>query len=183
MRQLRAALEQSARREVEFTGELMNERRAREQAERAAADRHEALISELRREQRAREASEQKLAKDIEEGRQAQLRTSAQVERQVSELKSAVVDESRARGKNIEALLSEWAGSQAEIRQALDGVRGDIERSMADQERQAKGLLREASAREAFEQFFGEKVRAVELSLEKLAGSATDLDRRLVAAA
>merc|ERR1719230_963064 len=65
-RQLRQALEQSARREVELTGELMSERRAREKAEQASFDRHESICAELRRETRAREAAESAMKKDIE---------------------------------------------------------------------------------------------------------------------
>lgn len=179
MRQLRTALEQSARREVELTGELMNERRQREKTDQAAVERHEALCAELRREQRARDTTEASLRKDLEDARQAALKFAANAERQNSELKGAIMEESRNRGKNIEALLAEWAGSQAEIRQAIEGVRQDLERGAQDSERQAKGLLREASAREAFEQFFGEKIRAIEMSLGKFEGANIDLNNRI----
>lgn len=181
MRQLRTALEQSARREVELTGELMNERRVREKNDTASVERHEALCGELRREQRARDTTEASLRKDLEDARQAALKFAANAERQNTELKGLIMEESRNRGKNIETLLAEWAGSQAEVRQAIEGVRTDLSRGAEDAERQAKGLLREASAREAFEQFFGEKIRAVELSLGKFEGSQTDLDRRIAA--
>lgn len=179
MRQLRTALEQSARREVELTGELMNERRLREKSDQASVERYEALCAELRREQRARDTTEASLRKDLEDARQAALKFAANAERQNSELKGAIMEESRNRGKNIEALLAQWAGSQAEIRQAIEGVRADLDRGSQDAERQAKALLREASAREAFEQFFGEKIRSVELSLGKFEGFQSDFDRRL----
>jgi hypothetical protein len=179
MRQLRTALEQSARREVELTGELMNERRLREKSDQASVERHEALCAELRREQRARDTTEASLRKDLEDARQAALKFAANAERQNTELKGAIAEESRNRGKNIEALLGEWAGSQAEIRQAIEGIRTDLDRGAQDTERQAKGLLREASAREAFEQFFGEKIRSVEILLGKFEGTQSDLDRRV----
>lgn len=179
MRQLRTALEQSARREVELTGELMNERRLREKSDQASVERHEALCAELRREQRARDTTEASLRKDLEDARQAALKFAANAERQNTELKGAITEESRNRGKNIEALLAEWAGSQAEIRQAIEGIRTDLDRGAQDAERQAKGLLREASAREAFEQFFGEKIRSVEVVLGKFEGIQGDLDRRV----
>merc|ERR1719379_2189418 len=179
MKQLRETLEKSARREVELTGELMNERRQREKMDQASLERHEVLCGELRREQRARDATEAALRKEIEDARQVALKFAANAERQNSELKGAVVEESRNRGKNIEALLAEWAGSQAEIRQAIEGVRQDLDRGTQDAERQAKGLVREASAREAFEQFFGEKIRSVELALGKFEGLQGDLDRRI----
>jgi hypothetical protein len=179
MRQLRTALEQSARREVELTGELMNERRVREKSDQAATERHEALCAELRREQRARDTTEASLRKDLEDARQAALKFAANAERQNTELKGAIMEESRNRGKNIETLLAEWAGSQAEIRQAIEGVRTDLDRGAQDSERQAKGLLREASAREAFEQFFGEKIRSVELGMGKFEGAQSDLNRRI----
>jgi hypothetical protein len=179
MRQLRTALEQSARREVELTGELMNERRLREKSDQNSVERHEAICAELRREQRARDTTEAALRKDLEDARQAALKFAANAERQNSELKGAIMEESRNRGKNIEALLAEWAGSQAEIRQAIEGVRSDLDRGVQDAERQAKGLLREASAREAFEQFFGEKIRVIELSMGKVEGQNADLDRRI----
>jgi hypothetical protein len=182
MRQLRTALEQSARREVELTGELMNERRHREKMDQASLERHEALCAELRREMRARDATEAALRKDLEDARQAALKFAANAERQNTEVKAALQEEARNRGKNIEALLAEWAGNQAEVRQAMEGVRNDIDRGGEDAERQAKGLVREASAREAFEQFFGEKIRNVELILGKLEGVHTDFDRRIVAA-
>lgn len=179
MRQLRTALEQSARREVELTGEMMNERRLREKSDQASLERSEALCAELRREQRARDATEASLRKDLEDARQAALKFAAGAERQHTELKGAVLEESRNRGKNIEALLAEWAGSQAEIRQAMEGVRTDLDRGAQEADLQAKGILREASAREAFEQFFGEKIRGVELSLGKIEGTNADLDRRI----
>merc|ERR1719265_1315548 len=157
----------------------MNERRLREKTDQAAVERHEALCAELRREQRARDTTEASLRKDLEDARQAALKFSANAERQNSELKGAIVEESRNRGKNIEALLAEWAGSQAEIRQAIEGVRTDLDRGAQDAERQAKGLLREASAREAFEQFFGEKIRSIELVLATHEGVQGDLDRRV----
>lgn len=182
MRQLRTALEQSARREVELTGELMNERRLREKSDQASVERYEALCAELRREQRARDTTEAAIRKEIEDARQAALKFSANAERQASDLKGAIAEESRNRGKNIEALLAEWAGSQAEVRQAIEGVRTDLGRGAQDAERQAKGLLREASAREAFEQFFGEKIRSVELSLNKFEGLQSELDRRITTA-
>jgi len=182
MRQLRTALEQSARREVELTGELMNERRLREKSEQATLERHEALCAELRREQRARDTTEASLRKDLEDARQAALKFAANAERQNSELKGAIIEESRNRGKNIEALLAEWASSQAEIRQAMENVGVNIERGFQDAERQAKGLLREASAREAFEQFFGEKIRSVELVLGKFEGAQFDLSNRVAIA-
>lgn len=181
-RQLRQALEQSARREVELTGELMSERRAREKAEAAALERHDNLVAELRREARAREASEAALKKEIEDCRQSALKYAAASERQTAELKNALVEESRSRGKNIEALLSEWAASQAEIRTALDTLRLEAEKNAQDVETQAKGLVREAAAREAFEQFFGEKLRGAELSIGRIEGTASQLDKRLEAA-
>merc|ERR1719379_1857347 len=123
MKQLRETLEKSARREVELTGEMMNERRLREKSDQASVERYEALCAELRREQRARDSTEAALRKDLEDARQAALKFSANAERQGTELKGAILEESRNRGKNIEALLAEWAGSQAEIRQAIEGVR------------------------------------------------------------
>merc|ERR1719171_1145066 len=106
----------------------MSERRAREKAEAAALERHDNLVAELRREARAREASEAALKKEIEDCRQSALKYAAASERQTAELKNALVEESRSRGKNIEALLSEWAASQAEIRKAMDAVRAEVER-------------------------------------------------------
>lgn len=182
MRQLRVALEQSARREVELTGELMNERRQREKMDQASLERHEALCAELRREMRARDATEAALRKDLEDARQAALKFAANAERQHTEVKAALQEESRSRGKNIEALLAEWAGNQAEVRQAMEGFRSDLDRGAEDAERQAKGLVREASAREAFEQFFGEKIRSVEVILGKLEGVHNDFDRRIIIA-
>merc|ERR1719386_49115 len=132
MRQLRTAMEQSARREVELTGEMMNERRLREKSEQASVERYEALCAELRREQRARDTTEASLRKDLEDARQAALKFAANAERQNTELKGAILEESRNRGKNIEALLAEWAGSQAEIRQAIEGVRSDLEQHAQD---------------------------------------------------
>merc|ERR1719379_420445 len=142
MKQLRETLEKSARREVELTGEMMNERRQREKTDQAAVERYEALCAELRREQRARDTTEASLRKDLEDARQAALKFAANAERQNSELKGAIMEESRNRGKNIEALLAEWAGCQAEIRQAIEGVRSDLEQHAQDAERQAKGLPR-----------------------------------------
>lgn len=167
-RQLRQALESSAKREVELTGELMKERMLREQSERNLQERHEALFGELRAEQRAREVSEAQIRQEVEDSRQASVRVSAQLDRQVTELKSAVVDESRARGRNIEALLSEWAGGQSETRQSFDAARMDLERTSHDAEQVAQGLLREASARQAFEQFFSEKLGILESSIENI---------------
>lgn len=183
MRQLRVAMEQSARREVELTGELMNERRLREQVDQAAVERHEALVAELRREQRARDTTEAALRKDLEDARQASLKFAANADRQNTELKGAVMEETQNRGKNIEALLVEWAGSQAEIRQAMEVIRNDLNLGAQDAERQANNLVQEASAREAFEQFISEKVRGVDIVLGKFEGVQLDFDRRVAAIA
>merc|ERR1719487_483781 len=172
-------MESTVKREVDLTGELLNERRLREKSDQELVERCEELGGELRREQRARDATEASLRKDLEDARQAALKFAANAERQNSELKGAIVEESRNRGKNIEALLAEWAGSQAEIRQAIEGVRSDLEQHAQDAERQAKGLLREASAREAFEQFFGEKIKTVELALGKFQGVQIDLSKQI----
>jgi hypothetical protein len=179
LRQMRSTLEASARREVELTGEMMNERRLREKSEQASVERHEALCAELRREQRARDATEAALRKEIEDARQAALKFAATAERQNTEVKAAVQEETRARGKNVEALLAELAGSQSDIRQAIENVRADLERGAQDTERQAQGLAQEASAREALEQFFGEKARSLETALGMLEDTVPDLDRRI----
>jgi len=182
VRQLRQLVEQAARREVELTSELLGERGRREQAEQAVAERLEAFAAELHREQRAREVGETALRREMEEARQMILKFAAASEKQVLEVRSALAEETRSRGKSVEALLSEWAGSQAEVRQAIESVRSDVERGMQDSERHSKGLLREASAREAFEQFFGEKIRSFDLAMSALEGHSRDLEERLFVA-
>lgn len=182
-KQLRCALEQSARREVELTSELMNERRLREKSEQQMLEQHKDLTADLRREQRAREAAETAMKKDIEDARQMSLRFSASAERQVTELRNALVDESRTRGKNIEALLSEWASSQAEIKGEIGELHAEIEKTGGDVDKNTKSLLRETSAREAFEQFFADKIRTVEAGVSKLDNGTKDLDSKLKAVA
>lgn len=157
----------------------MNERRIREKNEKAADDRHEALQAELRREQRARDTTEASLRKEMEDAKQMATKYSAKADQQNTELKGLITEEARNRGKNIEALLAEWAVNQEEIRRAIEGVRADLDRGAQDSERQAKGLVREAKAREAFEQFFGEKIHSVEIILGKFEGLQGDLDRRI----
>jgi len=79
----------------------------------------------------------------------------------------------------IEALLQEWASSQSEVRQAIEGVRSDIGRHSESADRHSKGLLREASAREAFEQFFGEKVRSLETAFGQMESATGEVQNSL----
>jgi len=179
VRQLRQVVEQCARREVEITNELLGERQARERLEAQMAERHETVVQELRREQRARDTAEAALRKELEDARQTALKYAAASDRAIQEVKGSLGEETRNRGKNIEALLSEWATSQAEVRQAMEAVRGDVDTGKQESDRTAKDVLRETSARQAFEQFFGEKVRVVEGALGKVEGNTSELEQRL----
>merc|ERR1711957_303451 len=154
-------------------------RQIREKTEQVATERHEALVAELRREQRQHDATEATLRKEIEDVRQLTLKFAAGAERQTLEGTASLEEETSNRAKSVEVLLEEWAGSQQEIRQAMEVVRSDIDRAFQDHERHDKSFLREASTREAFEQFFGEKMRNVEVGVDKLASNHFELETRL----
>lgn len=179
MRQLRTAMESTVKREVDLTGELLNERRLREKSDQELVERCEELGGELRREQRARDATEASLRKDLEDARQAALKFDAGSQRRDSELQGEVQLKAQEMGKLTEALLSEWANSHTDIRTKLEFVCTNVERGAQDAERQSQALRQEASAREAFEQFIGEKVHSVEVTLGKFQGVSADLDRRI----
>merc|ERR1719375_1857870 len=178
-KQLGESLEKARRERKELMDEILNERRARDKVEQITHDRFEAVAADVRQEGRAREAMEATLRKEIENARQGFVKYAAASERHMVELKSAVAEESGARGKSIEALLAEWAGDAAETRAALDALRSDVENQTKDAEQHTKGLLREGSAREAFEQFFGEKIKSVELMMGKIEERSGDIDGRI----
>jgi len=150
--------------------------------EQAVAEQYESIRTELRQEVRARDVSEAALRKDLEDARQAVVKLAASSERNHTEVQDQLHEESRTRGQNIEALLSEWAGSQAEIRHAIESMHGEVDRSAQDMDRYSKSLIRESSAREAFERFFGEKLHALEVCVEKIQGSPEDTGRPSVSA-
>lgn len=167
--------ESAARLTSQLEQQSAEHHKLREHGERTSKEQNDALIAELRREQGVREAANAQMTFDIEEEKQSALRFTTQMERQIAELKNAIADESRARGRNMEAMLSELAGGQVDIRKALDTLRSEMMQITEDREQLAKGLLREASARENFEQSFKEKVRSI-------GDAADDLGRRLATA-
>eukprot|EP00928_Gymnodinium_smaydae_P067714 TRINITY_DN5071_c0_g1_i1.p1 TRINITY_DN5071_c0_g1~~TRINITY_DN5071_c0_g1_i1.p1 ORF type:complete len:453 (+),score=70.91 TRINITY_DN5071_c0_g1_i1:87-1445(+) len=166
--QLRQVCDQTSRKNVELAGELLADRQARERSETATSERHDAVLQELRREQRAREAAESAMRKDVEEARQTALRLGAVAERQAQEARSAILEEKESRSKNIEGLLAEWAGSQAEIRQAIEVVRDDAGRARQDVDAHKKNILSESLAREALERTLEMKVRHLTDDLGKV---------------
>eukprot|EP00928_Gymnodinium_smaydae_P052991 TRINITY_DN3709_c0_g1_i1.p1 TRINITY_DN3709_c0_g1~~TRINITY_DN3709_c0_g1_i1.p1 ORF type:complete len:456 (-),score=72.15 TRINITY_DN3709_c0_g1_i1:200-1567(-) len=166
--QMRQVCEQTSRKNVDLAGEVLAERQARERAEAAAAERHDGILQELRREQRARELAESALRKDMDDIRQTAMRLGATAERQAQELRSAILEEKKNRSKNIESLLSEWAGSQAEIRQAIEVVRDDAGRARQDVDTHKETLQKEASAREELEKALEMKVRSLTNDISKV---------------
>eukprot|EP00401_Gymnodinium_catenatum_P040446 CAMPEP_0117534304 /NCGR_PEP_ID=MMETSP0784-20121206/40341_1 /TAXON_ID=39447 /ORGANISM="" /LENGTH=416 /DNA_ID=CAMNT_0005330777 /DNA_START=59 /DNA_END=1309 /DNA_ORIENTATION=- len=161
-RQVRQALEKSARRDEELAGELVAERHQRERGDAAAAERYKQFAEDVRRELQSVETLKSALRVDFEDARQKSMKLAAAAEKDVQDLKTALAKEIRNHSQHVQDVLAQLTGGQAELRQAIDAIHTGLELCRHDVDGHSKELLRETSARQAFEQFFGERLQKVE---------------------